>query len=143
VETDPAVIADLERIIVAGVALTAVALGRAGTGLELTFGQWRVMVILRESVNGATISEVARRVGVTVPATSRQLRRLERRGLVFVTRDETDRRATRANLTEAGIRLHESIVAARRRMLGDLTSSLDLGDGVRPGLHRVAEALGS
>jgi len=139
--SDPAVIDELERIVVAGVAVTTMALARAAPGLELTFPQWRVIVVLGESARGATISEVARRVGVTLPATGRQLRRLERRGLVTVAPDENDRRATRARLTEAGRAHRESILRYRQAALGELTDDLELSDEQRIGLRRLARAL--
>src|SRR5664279_6626766 len=74
--------ADLERIAVGAVGLTTRALAEADTGFELTFPQWRALLVLGAGDDGARIGEVATRVGVTVPATSRLLRRLERRGLV-------------------------------------------------------------
>lgn len=85
----------LERIVLAGVGLTSRALTEATKGPDLTFQQWRVVVVIGENAEGATLSEVAARVGVTLPATSRQLRRLERRGLVEIAPDPDDRRAAR------------------------------------------------
>ena len=64
-------------LVIAGVALTSVAISGARPGFDLTFPQWRVLVVLGEATDGARIGTVARRVGVTLPATSRQLRRLE------------------------------------------------------------------
>ena len=94
--TDPAVAESLERIIFAGVALTTVAFSNSQPEVELTFPQWRVLVILGAAPEGLRIAEVARLLGVTLPATSRQLRRLERRGLVAVRPDASDRRASLA-----------------------------------------------
>ena len=64
--TDIGVVHALERLVVAGVAL-----------------------VLGGASDGPTISQVLRRIGVTLPAISRQLRRLVRRGLVEISRDES------------------------------------------------------
>ena len=79
--SDPVFLDSLESIIMAGVALTTEALADAAHDTELTLPMWRVLVVLGSSDDGATVSEVAGRIRVTVPATSRQLRRLARRGL--------------------------------------------------------------
>jgi len=139
--TDPSLVPVLERIVMAGVALTTRALNEAGTGLDLTFPQWRVLLVLGDDEAGATVSEVASRVGVTVPATSRQLRRLERRGLVAISRDERDRRATRARLTETGASVRETILAHRRDRITRSTSLIRTNDATRRELVRIADAL--
>jgi DNA-binding MarR family transcriptional regulator len=139
--TDPSVAESLERIIFAGVAMTTVAIASARPGFDLTFPQWRVVVILGGSPDGLRISEVARQVGVTLPATSRQLRRLQRRGLITVTRDERDRRATLVRLTADGLRARESVIASRKARIVDLAGPLEASSKTRRELHRVAEAL--
>jgi DNA-binding MarR family transcriptional regulator len=115
---------DLERIAVGAVALTTRALAEADTGFELTFPQWRALLVLGEEADGARIGEVAARVGGTVPATSRLLRRLERRGLTTLAVDELDRRATRARLTDLGRTVRERILAHRRAALRDIAARL-------------------
>ena len=94
---------DLERIAIGTVGLTTRALAHAGTDLELTFPQWRAILVVGADTDGARVGEVAARVGVTLPATSRLLHRLERRGLMTLGTDDADRRATRARLTERGL----------------------------------------
>jgi len=47
----------------AGVALTTRALSEARADLDLTLAQWRVLVVLGETEDGATISQVAARIG--------------------------------------------------------------------------------
>jgi DNA-binding MarR family transcriptional regulator len=138
---------DLERIAVGAVGLTTRALALADTGFELTFPQWRALLVLGEEVDGARIGEVAARVGVTLPATSRLLRRLERRGLTALSVDELDRRATRARLTDHGRTVRETILAHRRAALREIAKGLTksersrLDDGLRAiavGLERFA-----
>jgi len=128
---------DLERIAVGAVGLTTRALALADTGFELTFPQWRALLVLGEGDDGARIGEVAARVGVTLPATSRLLRRLERRGLTTLAVDDQDRRATRARLTDRGRAVREAILTQRRTALREIAAALpepdrlDLAHGLR------------
>lgn len=137
---DPAVAESLERIIFAGVALTTVAISKAQPEFELTFPQWRVLVILGNAAEGVRIGEVARLVGVTVPATSRQLRRLERRGLVTVRQDERDARASLADLTPMGRAARGSIIEYRRARIREVAALFETNASLRCELHRIAEA---
>lgn len=114
----------LERIVAGAVGVTTRALGEATPGFELTFSQWRAMLILGEASGGVRVGTVARRVGVTLPATGRQLRRLERRGLVELATDDADRRATLARLTPAGRDVRDAILRYRRRILLDRAGAL-------------------
>ena len=110
----------LERITVGAVGVTTRALTEATPGFEMTFPQWRALLILGAEPDGARLSDVAGRVGVTLPATGRLLRRLERRGLLDLATDPDDRRATRARLTEAGRATRDAILAYRQRVLTDV-----------------------
>ena len=131
----------LERIIVAGVAITTRALSEARPALDLTFPQWRAMLVVGEQPEGARVSEVASRVGVTLPATSRLLRRLAARGLVETTADEHDRRATRARLTPAGNHARDAILAYRRERIAETVRVATLSPPTRTELTRLADAL--
>ena len=132
---------ELERIVVGAVGLTTRALAQADAGFELTFPQWRALLVLGEDADGARVGEVATRVGVTVPATSRLLRRLERRGLTALSVDEQDRRATRARLTDRGGSVRAAILAHRRAALREVASALrDPGRlDLREGLRAIAD----
>jgi DNA-binding MarR family transcriptional regulator len=114
----------LERIAVAAVGLTTRALTQANAGFDITFPQWRAMLVVGESAEGARIGHVAARVGVTLPATSRLLRRLERRGMVSLTLDAQDRRATRTQLTARGRAVRSAILDHRRTVLCDIAADL-------------------
>ena len=103
----------LAGIVFGGVAITTTALQAAADGQELTFTQWRAIVRVGEQEDGCRVGEVAARLNAALPATSRLLRRLERRGLLTLERDERDRRATRARLTESGATLRSSVLAYR------------------------------
>ena len=128
---------ELERIAVGAVGLTTRALAQADAGFELTFPQWRALLVLGEGEDGARIGEVAARVGVTLPATSRLLRRLEQRGLTALAVDPTDRRATRVRLTDLGRDVRTSILTHRRAALREVAAMLaepdrlDLTSGLR------------
>lgn len=138
---------DLERIAVGAVGLTNFAVARADAGFDLTFPQWRALLVLGERADGARIGEVAARAGVTLPAMSRLLRRLERRGLTTLAADEHDRRATRARLTDAGRVVRATILRQRHTALREVTGALadpeqlDLASGlsaIAAGLERFA-----
>jgi DNA-binding MarR family transcriptional regulator len=129
----------LEHITIGAVSLTTRALTQAAPGVELTFPQWRVLFILGTQTDGARISEVAARVGVTVPATSRLLRRLQRRGLVALATDDADRRATRARLTATGQGVRIAILQFRRDALRLIAASIAAGG--RDDLRVAIEAL--
>lgn len=131
----------LERIVLAGVAITTRALTEASPGFDLTFPQWRALLVVGERPDGTTVSEVARRIGVTLPATSRQLRRLERRGLVSLRRDERDRRAARVQLTAAGLATRGAILAFRRRRIAETALRVRVTDVTLRDLRRVVDAL--
>lgn len=134
---------DLERIAVGAVGLTTRALALADAGFELTFPQWRTLLVLGEDPDGARIGEVATRVGVTVPATSRLIRRLERRGLTSLSVDELDRRATRARLTERGRSVRRTILAHRRAALRQIAAGLPNPErlALEAGLREIAAEL--
>lgn len=137
--TDVDLVDALDRIVLAGVAFTARALGETG-GPELTFPQWRVLVVLGEGTSGATLSEVAARIGVTLPATTRQLRRMERRGLVHIRRDEHDRRVARASLSADGTRIRASILDHRHEQIARALDDEALAATTSTALERIAAA---
>jgi len=130
----------LEMIVVAGVAITTRALSEAHPELDLTFPQWRVLLIVGEQEKGAILSEIALRVGVTLPATSRQVHRLAARGLVEIRRDERDRRAVRVRLSPQGCALRSEIIASRRRRIEGIVRSVVVSRQTLDELAQVAEA---
>jgi DNA-binding MarR family transcriptional regulator len=130
----------LERIVVAGVAITTRALSEARPALDLTFTQWRAMVVVGERAEGARVSEVAARVGVTLPATSRLLRRLAARGLVEISGDAHDRRASRARLTAAGQTARDAILAYRHERIVETVRRAPPSPAAQAELARLAEA---
>ena len=128
---------DLERIAVGTVGLTTRVITEAAAPHDLTFPQWRTLLVVGDASDGARVGTVASRVGATLPATGRLLRRLERRGLLALTVDEQDRRATRATLTDEGHRVRAAILAQRQTALREIVAGLpesaqaDLATGLR------------
>jgi DNA-binding MarR family transcriptional regulator len=80
---------------------------------------------------------------VTLPATSRLLRRLERRGLTALAPDERDRRATRARLTIRGRGVRAAILEDRRAALREIAGTLSTSEGLdlAAGLRAIANEL--
>ncbi|MEO8470149.1 MAG: MarR family transcriptional regulator [Chloroflexota bacterium] len=141
----PDLVRALERVSVGTVGLTARALSQAVHGLELTLPQWRALLIAGEEPDGTRIGAVATRVGTTVPATSRLLRRLERRGFVALVPDADDGRATRAKLTSKGSEVRDAIIRFRREGLELVARKVrEMDDpSLERGLAAIASELGA
>jgi MarR family transcriptional regulator for hemolysin len=137
------VIAAIERLIVESVGITTVALAEADSGVDLSFSQWRALVVIGSVDAGIRVGEIASRIGSAVPTTSRLVRRLEHRGLVIARRDEADRRATRVTLTASGLDLRSAIVARRRALVREAIAdgAEPLSDELIEGLGQIGEAL--
>lgn len=114
----------LEGIIFGGVAITTDALKHATDGQELTFTQWRAILFVGERDGGCRVGQAARFLGASLPATSRLMRRLERRGLLVLERDERDRRATLARLTATGSDLRCAVLAYRRQEIATIVAQV-------------------
>lgn len=123
-QVDQRVVGAVERVILAGVAITARALD--GEAEDLTFSQWRVLMVLGEQEADSHVRGVGDRVGVSAPSASRLLRRLEDRGLIELQRDLRDRRFMRVHLTLGGHAVLDRVLE-RRRVL--IRQALATGDG--------------
>lgn len=134
---------DLERIAVGSVGLTTRVLTEAAPHHDLTFPQWRALLVIGDDADGVRVGAVATRVGATLPATGRLLRRLERRGLLSLVMDERDRRATRATLTDEGRRVRTAILAQRRASLRAIADGIPASThaDLAAGLRAIAVAL--
>jgi DNA-binding MarR family transcriptional regulator len=113
----------LEDLVVGSVGLTAVALARLGEPRDLTVTQWRALVVVAGS-DGIRIGEIATRMRLSIPSTSRLIRRLEDRGLVSTARDELDRRGTIVRPTSTGRELWLAVVRERRRLITEALDAL-------------------
>lgn len=129
----------LEAVVFGSVAVTSRALTAAG--LELTFAQWRVLVVVGEKPSGATVTEIAARLGAEVSPVSRLVSRLVRRGVVTVVKDEQDRRVTRVMISEAGREIREAVIERRRVLLAEvLAAAGPIEPDVAAALHRIGAA---
>jgi DNA-binding MarR family transcriptional regulator len=118
----------VERLLTAGIGITARALDETPEAAELTLAQWRVLVVAA-GTDGTRIGELARQLAVRVPSASRLVRRIEARQLVTATRDEADRRATLVELSDTGRRVFEAVIGRRRELI---ETALDLDQVERP-----------
>jgi DNA-binding MarR family transcriptional regulator len=113
----------VERLLRAGIGITALAIGQVDGATDLTLSQWRALVIASDS-DGIRVGELAARLGIAVPSASRLVRRVVDRGLVTATRDDRDRRATIVRQTTAGKRLTEAVMARRRALVASALSEV-------------------
>jgi DNA-binding MarR family transcriptional regulator len=137
--TDRAVVESLEELAVATVAMTALALNSVGQEKDLTLAQWRVLVILGRGP--MRVGSIAERVGASLPSASRLVARMETRGLVVTSRDETDHRATLVSLAPLGWSTRDGVIRRRRRLIDELVgdeSSL-AGESLETGLAMLAQ----
>jgi len=114
----------LERLAVGSVAVTGRAITAAGA--DLSFVQWRVLLIVGEREDGATVGEIAARIGAHVSPASRLVSRLKRRGVVRTAKDDSDGRVTRVRLTESGLDLRGRVLEQRRRDLALVLAAASL-----------------
>lgn len=109
---------------VGSVAITERAIAAAGT--NLTFVQWRVLLIVGEHPEGATVGDIAARIGSRGSPASRLISRLKQRGVVVAERDAADGRVSHIRLSEAGRELRSRVIEHRRRDLESLAWALSL-----------------
>jgi DNA-binding MarR family transcriptional regulator len=129
----------LEALAFGSVAVTSRAL--ATVGLELTFAQWRVLVVVGERSDGATVTEIAARLGAEISPVSRLVSRLVRRGVVTVVKDDQDRRVTRVMISDAGREIRETVIERRRELLAEvLAAAGPMEPDVTAALGRIGAA---
>jgi DNA-binding MarR family transcriptional regulator len=110
----------------------------------ITGRQATLMWLVKRSP-GLTLRALAEAEGISPPALSGYVDRLERAGLLVRVRSETDRRRVGLELTPAGDRLLRSVRERRTAWLADRLASLEpealaaVGDAIKP-LSRLLEA---
>lgn len=105
----------IELLMFGAIGLTSFALAESSS-VDLTLHQWRALVVVGRA-GRIRVGEVALQIGTPLPATSRLLSRLERRGLLVSARDEQDRRATNVSLTPAGLKVRDAVLRRRRELI--------------------------
>jgi DNA-binding MarR family transcriptional regulator len=129
----------LQAVAFGTVAITTRALQTVG--LELTFVQWRVLVIVGATDEGLTVSEIAVRIGSELSPTSRLVARMARRGFVTLVKEDVDRRVTRVRLSSEGRAVRQSVIERRLALLlAVLAAAGPLSPDVVAGLQRIGEA---
>jgi DNA-binding MarR family transcriptional regulator len=135
---DEDLVAVLERLVVGSVAITARAIAAADA--ELTFMQWRVLLVVGEREEGQAVGEIATRIGAHASPASRVVSRLKRRGLVSTDKGELDKRVVRVRLTDAGRDLRARVLALRGSDIAQVIAAASIAPGESEGLARLAQA---
>jgi DNA-binding MarR family transcriptional regulator len=86
------------------------------TATELTFGQLRLLFVLRRS-GPVSVGRLAATLGVTAATTSELVDRLERHGVVIRRHRTDDRRVVECELSDEGVQLLAQIGGTRREAL--------------------------
>ena len=86
---------------------------REASELELTFTQFKTMMLLAHDPEALSMKDVSDRLGISFPAASRAVEPLVQRGIVERTEDPLDRRVKRVRTTKRGDRLVERLIATR------------------------------
>ena len=128
----------LERLVVASVAITARAIAAADA--ELTFMQWRVLLVVGEREEGQAVGEIAARIGAHASPASRVVSRLKRRGLVSTDKGDMDRRVVCVRLTAAGRDLRARVLDRRGQDIADVLGLVSMTPGESEAVRRLAHA---
>ena len=98
---------------------------REASELELTFTQFKALMLLAHEPEALSVKDISERLGISFPAASRAVEPLVQRGIVERTEDPVDRRVKRVRTTKDGDRLVERLIATRtesfERMLDGFT----------------------
>ncbi len=139
VEANERLVVALERLVYGSVGLTSLAIAQASEATELTFVQWRVLVMLGDGP--LRVGEIAGRLGISMTSASRLVRRMENKGYVTTARDERDRRATLVTLSERGSLMRSSVIQHRRDLISGIVrdGTSRLPDDLHAGLDILAE----
>jgi len=86
---------------------------REASELELTFTQFKAVMLLAHEPEALSVKDVSERLGISFPAASRAVEPLVRRGIVERAEDPVDRRVKRVRTTKSGDRLVERLIATR------------------------------
>jgi DNA-binding MarR family transcriptional regulator len=130
---------DLERIVMGSVAITDRAIAAAGA--DLTFVQWRVLLVVGQRSEGTSVSEIAARIGAHASPASRLITRLKRRGILVTVKGDLDGRVTTVRLTPAGAALRARVLDDRRDVLASLLAAEPALDDAEA-IERLARAFG-
>jgi DNA-binding MarR family transcriptional regulator len=130
----------IELLLFGAIGLTSFALAQSSPA-DLTLHQWRALVVIGRA-GTIRVGEVALQIGTALPATSRLLSRLERRGYLTSTRDEKDRRAINVRLSPSGELVRIAVIERRRQLMQDALAKHPgpLPNDLAHGLHALGKA---
>jgi DNA-binding MarR family transcriptional regulator len=128
----------LERLVVGSVAITARAVAAADA--ELTFMQWRVLLVVGEHDEGRAVGEIATRMGAHASPASRVVSRLKRRGLVWTDKGDLDKRVVCVRLTEAGRDLRTRVLERRGRDLAEVIGAMSMTPTEAGAIAKLAQS---
>lgn len=111
----------------------------AAAGADLTFVQWRVLLVVGERSEGTSVSEIAARIGAHASPASRLISRLKRRGILVTVKGDLDGRVTTVRLTPAGAALRARVLDDRRDVLASLLAAEPALDDAEA-IERLARA---
>jgi DNA-binding MarR family transcriptional regulator len=109
---------------------------REASELELTFTQFKALMLLAHEPEELSVKDVSERLGISFPAASRAVEPLVKRGIVERAEDPADRRVKRVRTTRDGDRLVERLIATRIKSFEQLlegfsvTERRKLGDAL-------------
>jgi DNA-binding MarR family transcriptional regulator len=92
--------------------------------LDLTMTQMKTLSMLDDCVEEVSVKELSERLGLSLPATSRTVDGLLRRGLLSRHEDAEDRRVKRVRISADGRKVVNRIVTARLQGLEAFATSL-------------------
>ena len=136
------VLDQLNRLAAELVSMTNAAIASAGEG-DLSFSQWRLLVVLGSETRPMRLHEVAARVSVSMPSASRLVARMERRGLVSSSRDPVDGRGRLVALTDDGRGVRDRVIGWRRARLAEKLATVPMSAVVVDGLTEIVDGLAS
>jgi DNA-binding MarR family transcriptional regulator len=109
--------------------------------LELSFSQLKAAQALADAKAPLSLGALGEELGLSLPAVSRAVDGLVKRGLCTRTEDPTDRRSKRVVLTKRGRRFYERVYALRVAGLRGFVERLEPEerDALAQGLRSIAE----
>jgi DNA-binding MarR family transcriptional regulator len=134
-------VAAVESMVSASIALTARTLAATPGAAELTLSQWRLLALASRTEAGMRLGALANAAGMSPPSASRMLARLAARGLVASARDSGDRRAVGIAPTDQGRHVVAAVLAERARLIERAVARARPDPTFAPQLERLVHAL--
>lgn len=138
--TRTAVLDQLDRLAVELVGATNAAISEVGAG-DLSFPQWRLLMVLGGSEGPLRLRDIAGRVSASMPSASRLVERMHRRGFVSSERDPKDGRGRLVSLTVRGEEVRTLVIARRRSMIEEGLRGPAIPPGLIEGLDRIVQGM--